>query len=113
MNIAKSQEGRQLVTGVFGKFVSWIWLLGGLAFLFVGLIWLHRAGGQMRRLAWFSFTPVLISWLVSIGTIGDHRFRLPTLGLSLFLQVAGYFALKNRFKTEKIAPAFEQTARPR
>ena len=113
MNIAKTPDGRELVTGPFGKLVSWAWLLGGLGLLFAGLTWLHRAGGQMRRLAWLSFTPILISWLVSIGTIGDHRFRLPTLGLSLFLQVAGYFALKNRLKTEKIAPAFEDQPRAR
>jgi hypothetical protein len=113
MNIAQNQDGRELVTGPVGKILSWVWLLGGLGLLFTGLIWLHRAGGQMRRIAWLSFTPILISWLVSIGTIGDHRFRLPTLGLSLFLQVSGYFALKNRFKTEKIAPTFEQTARSR
>jgi hypothetical protein len=113
MNIAKNQEGRKLVTGPFGKLVSWAWLLGGLGLLFAGLIWLHRTGGQLRKLAWLSFTPILISWLVSIGTIGDHRFRLPTMGLSLFLQVAGYFALKNRFKTDKLAPTFEQPARSR
>jgi hypothetical protein len=113
MNIAKNQEGRKLVTGPFGKLVSWAWLLGGLGLFFAGLIWLHRTGGQLCKLAWLSFTPILISWLVSIGTIGDHRFRLPTMGLSLFLQVAGYFALKNRFKTDKLAPTFEQPARSR
>jgi hypothetical protein len=113
MNIAKNQEGRSLVTGPFGKIVSWAWLLGGLVFLFSGLYWLHKAGGLMRNLAWLTFGPILISWLVSVGTIGDHRFRLPTMGLSLFLQVAGYFALKNRLKTEKLTSAFEQPARSR
>jgi hypothetical protein len=113
MNIAKNQEGRNLVTGPFGKIVSWTWLLGGLVLLFSGLYWLHNAGGKIRALAWLSFGPILISWLVSVGTIGDHRFRLPTMGLSLFLQVAGYFAVKNRFKSDKFAPTFEQPARSR
>jgi hypothetical protein len=113
INIAKNQEGRNLVTGPFGKIVSWAWLLGGLVLLFSGLYWLHKAGGKIRNLAWLSFGPILISWLVSVGTIGDHRFRLPTMGLSLFLQVAGYFALKNRLNTDKLAPTFEQTARSR
>jgi hypothetical protein len=113
MNIAKNQEGRSLVTGPFGKIVSWAWLLGGLVLLFSGLYWLHKAGGLMRNLAWLTFGPILISWLVSVGTIGDHRFRLPTMGLSLFLQVAGYFALKNRLKTEKLTSTFEQPARSR
>jgi hypothetical protein len=113
MNIAKNQEGRNLVTGPFGNIVSWAWLLGGLVLLFSGLYWLHNAGGKIRNLAWLSFGPILISWLVSVGTIGDHRFRLPTMGLSLFLQVAGYFALKNRFRTDKLTPTFEQPARSR
>ena len=113
MNIAKNQDGRNLVTGAFGKIVSWVWLLGGLLLLFSGLYWLHKAGGKIRNLAWLSFSPILISWLVSVGTIGDHRFRLPTMGLSLFLQVAGYFALMNRFKIDKLTPSFEQPARSR
>ena len=113
MNIAKNQQGRNLVTGPFGIIVSWVWLLGGLILLFSGFYWLHNGRGQLRQLAWLSFSPILISWLISVGTIGDHRFRLPTMGLSLFLQVAGYFALKNRFKTDKLAPTFEQPARSR
>lgn len=113
MNIAKTPDGRALVTGPFGKLVSWVWLLTGLALLFSGLTWLHRAGGRPRRLAWLTFGPVLVAWLISIGTIGDHRFRLPTMGLSLFLQIIGFFAVKERFKTDEIMEAFEQDATAR
>jgi hypothetical protein len=111
INIQKNKSGYDLVVGPFGKLVSWLWLLGGLALFILGAFWLYKIGGYARNLAWLSATPVALSWLISLGTIGDHRFRIPTMGLSLFLQVAGYFALKNRLKTEKFAPTFEQPAR--
>ena len=41
-------------------------------------------------------TPVVLSWLISIGTIGDHRFRIPTMSMSLFLQVAALLAIRKK-----------------
>ena len=38
----------------------------------------------------------LSAWLITLGTIGDHRFRIPTMGLSLLLQVAGILAIRDR-----------------
>jgi hypothetical protein len=32
---------------------------------------------------------VATNWLITLLTIGDHRFRIPIMGLSLFLQVIG------------------------
>lgn len=113
MNIVKTPNGLELVTGPFGKLVSWVWLIGGLGLLFSGFFWLFKFGGQIRNLAWFSLTPIVLSWLVSIATIGDHRFRIPIMGLSLFLQVGGVFAIRNRFKTSKFESAFEQKGRAR
>ena len=43
-----------------------------------------------------SLAAVVISWLISIGTIGDHRFRIPTMTLSLLLQVAGMWFIKKK-----------------
>jgi hypothetical protein len=113
MNIVKNPDGRDLVVGPFGKAVSWAWLLGGLALLFSGFYWFLKFGGQIRNLAWFSLIPIVLSWLVSIATIGDHRFRIPVMGLSLFLQIGGVFAIRNRFKTDKLDATFEQPARSR
>jgi hypothetical protein len=113
VNIQKNQAGYDLVVGPFGKLISWVWLLGGLLLFFLGAFWLHKIGGYARNLAWLCSTPVLISWLISLGTIGDHRFRIPTMGLSLFLQVAGVFALRYWKKTSDFAPTFEQPARSR
>jgi hypothetical protein len=32
---------------------------------------------------------VATNWLITLLTIGDHRFRIPIMGLSLFLQAIG------------------------
>jgi len=113
VDIQKSQSGYNLVVGPFGKLVSWLWLLVGLGLFALGTWWLHKIGGYARTLAWFAATPVLLSWLTSLGTIGDHRFRIPTMGLSLFLQVAGVFALRKRLKTSGFERAFEDQPRAR
>jgi hypothetical protein len=97
LNIARgSQQGHDLVYGGFGKFVSWIWMLSCISLFFIGFFWLRSFKGIYSQIAWLTFTPVVISWLVGMGTIGDHRFRLPTLSLSLFLQVVGIYALRHR-----------------
>jgi hypothetical protein len=113
VDIQKSQSGYNLVVGPFGKLVSWLWLLVGLGLFALGTWWLYKIGGYARTLAWFAATPVLLSWLTSLGTIGDHRFRIPTMGLSLFLQVAGVFALRKRLKTSGFEPTFEDQPRAR
>ncbi len=100
LNIARgSQQGHDLVYGVFGKIVSWAWMLGCISLFFIGFFWLRSHKGIYGTLAWLTFTPVVISWVVGMGTIGDHRFRLPTMSLSLVLQVIGYYALRHRAKT--------------
>jgi hypothetical protein len=48
-----------------------------------------------------------------MGTIGDHRFRIPTMSLSVFLQVMGYFALRHKAKTRSFAVALETSAKAR
>jgi len=29
---------------------------------------------------------IVLNWLIAMGTLGDHRQRLPILGFSIFLQ---------------------------
>lgn len=95
-NGIKTQQNHDVVYGVLGQAVSWIWIIGQVLFLFVGLIWLWRMGGIEKLIAKLAGAPVLLGWLISMGTIGDHRFRLPQMGLSLFLQTAGFIALKRK-----------------
>ena len=96
-NIAKSQSGNDLVAGPIGKIVSWLWIIGQIAFLFYGYLALRRGDQISKLIANVAMSSVVISWLISIGTIGDHRFRVPTMCLSLLLQVAGMLHIKWKF----------------
>lgn len=114
MDIARgSQSGNDLVYKSAGKAISFVWVIGCISLFFIGFFWLRSMKGIYANLAWLTGIPVVISWLVSMGTIGDHRFRIPTMSLSLFLQVMGYFALRHKAKTRSFAVALESSAKAR
>ena len=102
-NIASTQDGFNLVYGGFGKVISWLWLLGGLALLLYGYFTLWRQNSLERFIGNLAMIAVATNWLITLLTIGDHRFRIPIMGLSLFLQVIG---LKTLLKGGK-APMVE------
>ncbi len=108
-----TKQGHDALYGWLGKVISWIWLISGLILLFAGFRWLWKIGALERRVGLLAGVPVLLAWLTAIGTIGDHRFRLPTMGLSLFLQVAGYFGLKERITGTQGQSALEPRGRAR
>ena len=98
-NIASTtQEGADLVFGGFGKLVSWIWLLSGIALLLNGFKFLWQQKSLERFIASMAMVIILTNWLISLISIGDHRFRIPIMGMSLFLQAIGIKAL---FKGKK------------
>ena len=105
-NIASTPDGANLVYGGFGKFVSWLWLLGGLALLLYGFIVLWRQNSLERFIGSIAMIAISTNWLISLISIGDHRFRIPIMGMSLFLQAIG---LKTLFKGGK-APMVEGPA---
>ena len=114
VDIAKgSQSGNDLVYKSVGKGISFFWVVGGISLFFIGFFWLRSMKGIYANLAYLAFVPVVISWLVSMGTIGDHRFRIPTMSLSLFLQVVGFYALRHKAKTRSFALALESSAKAR
>jgi hypothetical protein len=93
---AQTQEGYEFVNGRVGKSLSRLWVLGSLLVLVYGFIALRRRGGVSTLLAWCLFIPVLLNTGSSMGTIGDHRFRIPTLTLSILLQLFGLYAIFER-----------------
>jgi hypothetical protein len=97
-NIASTPDGDKLVYGGFGKLISWLWLLGGLALLLYGFIVLWRQNSLERFIGNIAMIAILTNWLISLISIGDHRFRIPIMGMSLFLQAIG---LKTLFKGGK------------
>ena len=114
MDIARgSQSGNDLVYKSVGKGISFFWVVVCISLFFIGFFWLRSMKGIYANIAWLTGIPVVISWLISMGTIGDHRFRIPTMSLSLFLQVMGYFALRHKAKTRSFAVALESSAKAR
>jgi hypothetical protein len=97
-DIATTQDGFNVVYGGFGKVISWFWLLGGLALLLYGYLTLWRQNSLERLIGNLAMVAVMTNWLITLFTIGDHRFRVPIMGLSLFLQAIG---LKTLFKGGK------------
>jgi hypothetical protein len=92
---SNSQEGYKLVYGATGKIVSWVWMIASLSLLVIGFWRLWRIGGIEKIIGLVMVTHIALNWLISMGTLGDHRQRLPILGLSIFLQAVG---LKTIFK---------------
>ena len=97
----KTESGFNLIYGTGGKFISWAWILTTIAMLFYGFFILWQAGNFERYLSIIALSTVLLNWLISLATIGDNRFRIPSMGMSLFLQVVGFTGLfikkKRRF----------------
>jgi hypothetical protein len=88
-NISTTPDGNKLVFGTFGKFISWAWFMGGLFFMFLGAWRIFKSGGSEKYISIIISSVIIVNWLVVLITIGDHRFRLPMMGASLFLQSIG------------------------
>jgi hypothetical protein len=99
-SINKTPEGAALVGGIFGKVFAYIWIFSGLGLLLYGFTILWRAKGAERFIGLLAMTVIGSSWAITLISIGDHRFRLPVMGMSLFLQAIG---LKTLFQGGKPA----------
>jgi hypothetical protein len=84
-----SPEGNKLVFGGAGKVISWMWLLGGVLVAIYGFIILWRSRALERVIGLVAAIAITSNWLITLISIGDHRFRLPIMGMSLFLQTVG------------------------
>ena len=102
VNIASNQSGADLIYGGFGKLISWLWLLGGLVLIIYGFLVLWRLGSLEKFIALMAMIAVSTNWLVSLISIGDHRFRLPIMGMTLFLQAVGLKTLFSRGKAQVV-----------
>jgi hypothetical protein len=96
-----SQDSRDFIYSGFGIAVSYAWIIGQMLFLFIGYRSLRKLGENEKFFANIVMIPIVLSWLISIGTIGDHRFRIPTMSMSIFLQVAAFLAIRKKLK-EKV-----------
>ena len=99
-NVTKTPEGAALVGGIFGKLIAYIWIFSGLGLLLYGFSILWRSKGTERLIGQLAMTIISSSWAITLISIGDHRFRLPVMGMSLFLQA---IALKTLLRGGKPA----------
>ena len=82
----KNEAGFKFVTGTFGIVFSWIWLFSTLLLLFYGFYLTQKLGRNLKYLSYFMLGIILSSWIVTLISIGDHRFRIPIMGMSLTFQ---------------------------
>ena len=88
-DIIKTKDGYTAIFGWSGKLISWLWLLGGIAILLYGYLILWRQKSLERFIGSIAIIAIGSNWLISLISIGDHRFRVPIMGMSLFLQAVG------------------------
>ena len=93
-----SENGDKLVRGPVGLILSWVWLLGGLGLVIYGFIILWRLKQLEKLIGLIAIVIVGSNWGISLLSIGDHRFRLPIMGMSLFLQAVGLKTIFNAGK---------------
>ena len=86
-------------------------MLGSLALLGFGIFRLWKAQGLARYIGLSAGVIVVANWIISVGTLGDHRQRLPIMTLSLFLQVIGFASLvqKRKYRIPVELPTPTQT----
>lgn len=95
---AASPEGYALVTGPIGKIISVMWLLSGFVIMLIGVVYLHRLKSFESLFVIISLAIIGSQMLITMVTVGDHRFRLPIMPLSLMLQAV---AIKSIFSLDK------------
>jgi hypothetical protein len=97
-----SQEGSNFVYGNIGKLFSVLWMLFIYALMIFGAFKMLKQKDITRQLGLIIFSIIIVNWLISLGTLGDHRQRLPILGLIVILQTIGLVSFINRPKKSKI-----------
>lgn len=102
LDVARNSEsGFDMVFGNTGRIVSWIWEISLLILMLNGFLILRRKSRELMIIAWMLFTPVVLNSISSMATIGDNRFRIPTLTLSVVLQILGIYGIFQRRQFRK------------
>jgi hypothetical protein len=109
LSTAQTQDGFDFIFGGFGMFISWIWMLATLLLVLNGFRYLWRLGDIERLLGITAGSSFALNLVSSMLTIGDHRFRIPSMGMSLLLQAIGFMVLfkKRESRTSVTEPFVE------
>lgn len=98
----ETTSGEKFINGKIGVTLSWLWQVSSMALLVFGFITMRRLDGIAEVYSWCLFLPSILNTLSSMATIGDNRFRVPTLMLSLQLQLFGiaYLAMRKNLRAK-------------
>jgi hypothetical protein len=89
-----SKLANEIINGTLGKAISWLWVIAGILFMFYGFTSIRKISSIESHISYLLMLPIVASWVSSIATIGDHRFRVPTMPLSLTLQIIGIYVYR-------------------
>ena len=89
-----TQSQLDLVMGIPGKIISWVWILGSWLLLVIGFRALFKSGGLQRVIGNVTLMLIISNWLTVLVVQGDNRYRIPFMPFSLLLQVCGYMTLR-------------------
>jgi hypothetical protein len=67
-----------------------------------GYLVTRRQRGIEQLIASLALSAIVLNTAISLVTIGDHRFRLPIMGFSLFLQAVGLKTLLRGGKAQMV-----------
>jgi hypothetical protein len=90
----RSKSWNNIIFGTFGDLFSIFWVVANILLFFVGSKVIRRMGQLGRQLSILIILLVSSNWLISLGTLGDHRQRLPILPIILFGQIAIIYRTK-------------------
>jgi hypothetical protein len=96
-----SQQQFDLIFGPIGKMISWLWIIGGWILLVLGLMHLWSRKESARITGLLSILLICLNWISALITIGDSRYRIPLMSVSLLLQVIGLSELMRRVSRNK------------
>jgi len=91
-----SQQQFDLIFGPIGKMISWLWIIGGWILLVLGFMHLWSRNELARTTGLLSILLICLNWISALLTIGDSRYRIPLMSVSLLLQVIGSSELIRR-----------------
>lgn len=97
---AQTPEGFKLIFGNVGKLISWLWMLAGLFLLIYGFMYLWRLGDLERLLGLTAGLSFVVNLVSTILTIGDNRFRIPSMAMSILLQCVGILGVISKRKSK-------------
>ena len=89
-----TQSQLDFVMGLAGQIISWIFILGSWFLLILGFRTSLKLGGLEKVIGTISLIIIISSWLTVLIVQGDHRYRIPFMPFSIFLQLYGYKVLR-------------------